>query len=61
MTSWVIVNENTGKAVSETFKKETANKAGKICGYKVIPIMEWLCSLNTQRQLIASHAFCGLR
>ncbi len=47
MTSWVIVNENTGKAVFETFKKETADKVGNIFGYKVVPVLEWLCSLNT--------------
>lgn len=46
MTSWVVVNVKTGKAVFETFKKETSEKACNISGYKVIPIIEWLCSLN---------------
>jgi hypothetical protein len=46
MTSWVIVNKNTGMVVFETFKKETAEKCRDIDGYRVVPIMEWLCSLN---------------
>jgi len=46
MTSWVIVNKATNKAVFETFKQSTADKVSKIAGYKVVPIMEWLVGIN---------------
>ena len=49
MSSWVIVNKSTGKAVFETFNKSTANKVrDKSVTHKVVPIMEWLVGLNSK-------------
>lgn len=47
MTSWVIVNNNTGEPVFETFNKAMADKIReKSTAHKVVPILERLTSLN---------------
>jgi hypothetical protein len=43
--SWVIVDKATGRAVWETFDRELADKV-KTASYRVVPIGEWLASLN---------------
>jgi hypothetical protein len=43
--SWVIVSRQTGKAVLETFSEELA-MAVNLHRYQVVPILEWLQSLN---------------
>ncbi len=47
MSSWIIVNNKTGKAVFETFSKDTATKisAGSKT-HTVVPILEYLVNLN---------------
>ena len=47
-TSWVIIDKRTGKAVFETFRKYTADKVRPLKGYKAVPILEWLVSLNAK-------------
>ena len=44
-TSWVIVEIETGKAVFETFNEKIILKVNTN-KYKVVPIYEYLCSLN---------------
>lgn len=43
--SWVIVSKKTGNAVFETFNEKTA-LAINLKAYRVVPILEWLQSLN---------------
>ena len=43
--SWVIVSKKTGKAVFETFSATTAQAINKE-RYDVVPILEYLQSLN---------------
>lgn len=45
IASWVIVSKATGQAVMETFRKSTAD-AVNLDKYRVVPIGEWLASLN---------------
>ena len=45
--SWVIVDRQTGKAVFETFNAKTKD-AINLKKYKVLPILEWLVSLNNR-------------
>jgi hypothetical protein len=44
-TSWVIVSKETGTAVLETFNAKTAAAINRE-RYNVVPILEWLVSLN---------------
>ncbi|MDZ7804321.1 hypothetical protein [Thiohalophilus sp.] len=48
MSSWVIVDKRTGKAVFENFDAKTATEVRERHAetHKVIPIMQWLTSLN---------------
>jgi len=47
MSSWVIVEKSSEKAVFETFNKTTADKVReKSTSHMVVPIMEWLAGLN---------------
>lgn len=43
--SWVIVSKATGRAVFETFSRRVA-AAINLDAYRVVPIREWLSSLN---------------
>lgn len=43
--SWVIVELSTGQTVFETFNKSLADKVN-LNKYKVVPILEYLQSLN---------------
>ncbi len=43
--SWVIVSRDTEKAVLETFDEAVAAKVNN-ARYRVVPILEWLQSLN---------------
>lgn len=43
--SWVVVCRKSGKAVHETYQKSVADKVN-IEKYRVVPIQEWLGSLN---------------
>lgn len=50
MSSWVIVDKSSGKAVCETFDKATANEVrANYSAYKVVPILEWLVGINEQQ------------
>ncbi len=55
--SWVVVNRETGKAVFETFCRRVAD-AINLNRYEVVPIGEYLASLNRHRILVnaRSHA-----
>ena len=44
-SSWVIVNRLTGQAVLETFSEELTMNVN-LDRYQVVPILEWLQSLN---------------
>lgn len=44
--SWVIVSLETGKAIFETFEEKTAKRIN-LKKYKVVPILEYLQSLNS--------------
>ena len=44
--SWMIVEKATGRGVFETFDKATADKARQFKRYEVVPILEYLVSLN---------------
>ena len=46
--SWIIYNKLTGKAVFETFEENTA-KTFPIGHYHVMPVLEWLQSLNRRQ------------
>lgn len=47
MSSWVIVNNKTGKAVFETFNSKFADKIRlKSKTHTVVGIFDWLVSLN---------------
>jgi hypothetical protein len=43
--SWVVVSKATGQAVFETVNRKTADQINTNA-YRVIPILEWLQSLN---------------
>jgi hypothetical protein len=45
--SWVIIENNSRKAIFETFSKEVANNINTK-KYSAIPILEYLCELNRQ-------------
>lgn len=45
ISSWVIIHNETNKAVFETFNKKTAESINQE-KYKAIPIGEYLASLN---------------
>ena len=45
MTSWVIVELSTKKAIFETFSESVANAINR-SKYQVVPIMAYLQSLN---------------
>lgn len=47
--SWVIVDKATGRAVFETFNRSTVDKINT-ASYRVVPILEWLQSLNHRQQ-----------
>lgn len=47
--SWVICNKLTGKAVFETFSKNTADAINAGSQFRAVPIMEYLQSLNHNR------------
>ena len=49
MTSWVVISKETGQAVLETFSRKTAD-AVNLDRYRVVPILEWLGSLNSMLQ-----------
>lgn len=49
-TSWVIVENKTGKAVLETFEEKTANHIRAMNNYTVMPILEYLHSLNRKEK-----------
>lgn len=44
--SWIVIDKLTGRAVLETYSPKTAEHIRTIQGYKVIPILEYLQSLN---------------
>jgi len=47
MTSWVIVNTETGEPLVETWNREKAEWVNKYAKtYKAVPIIEWLSGLN---------------
>ena len=47
ITSWVICNKLTGKAVFETFNKNTAEAfRDPRSSFEAVPIMDYLQSLN---------------
>lgn len=48
--SWVVVSKDTGEAVLETFSRAVIQAVNLDC-YRVVPIMEWLKSLNSKPQL----------
>lgn len=43
--SWVVVSKATGQAVLETFEKKTADAINRD-KYDVIPVQQYLASLN---------------
>lgn len=45
-TSWVIIEKSTSKAVLETFEKKTAEHIRTMKNYEVVPILEYLQSIN---------------
>lgn len=46
MTSHVIVNRQTGKAVQEVFGPRPVLPAHVADSYEIVPIMEWLQRIN---------------
>jgi hypothetical protein len=44
-TSWVIVNNETGAAIFETFSAKTAGAINR-AKYRAVPILEYLQALN---------------
>lgn len=44
--SWIICNKLTGKAIFETFSRNTADTINAGGTYKAIPALEYLQSLN---------------
>lgn len=50
--SWVIVDKETGKAVMETFEESTAKKVNQ-ARYEVVPILEYLQTLNRRLKSVA--------
>lgn len=44
--SWVIVSRETGAPLLETFNRETAHKAMKAAGVRVVAIRHWLAEVN---------------
>jgi len=47
--SWVIIEKSTGIAVLETYQEDIARKIN-LEKFKVVPILEYLRSLNKQRK-----------
>ena len=45
MSSWVVVRKATGEAVFETFSRKIADAVNRDA-YRVVPILDWLVSLN---------------
>ena len=49
--SWIIYNRDTGKAVFETFEKNTAEAFKQFNGvYQVMPALQWLQHINTENR-----------
>jgi hypothetical protein len=48
LSTFVIVEKSTGKAVAEVWSASMAAKVN-VERYKVVPILEWLYSLNAPR------------
>jgi len=49
--SWIIYNKFTNKAVFETFEENTAKAFSDFDGpYQAMPALEWLQSLNADKQ-----------
>lgn len=47
--SWVVVRKATSEAVLETFSRKVAD-AINLEKYEVVPILEWIYSLNAKQQ-----------
>lgn len=45
--SWIIVHTDTNTAVMEVWSQASADKANGVPGYKAVPVLEWLASLNS--------------
>ena len=48
--SWIIVQKTTGKAIVETYSKETANIVNRngTSLYKAVPILQYLQDFNSE-------------
>lgn len=49
MTSWVIIEKSTGKAIAETYVKAKADRVSREL-YDVKPIAEYLASLSRKEK-----------